>query len=77
MRGNIGTLLQGPVCPEVTHRPCMLCPGTELGVGVSPPPKGQPSDYLARGAKHVLDKKKSRWQDHHPLLLGARGVEEC
>ena len=55
----------------------MLCPGTELGVGVSPPPKGQPSDYLARGAKNVLDKKKSRWQDHHPLLLGARGVGEC
>ena len=77
MRGNAGTLPRGPVCPGVAHMPCVLCPGTELGAGASPPPKGQPSDYLARGAKHVLHKKLSRWQDHHPLLLGACGVGEC
>ena len=48
----------------------MLCPGTELGVGVSPPPKGQPSDYLARGAKHVLDKKNIPLAGPSPFTAG-------
>ena len=70
MTGNIGTLLQGPVCPEVTHMACVLCPGIELGVGVSPPPKDQPNDYLARGAKHVLNKKNIPLAGPSPFTAG-------